>query len=701
MNIKSINRCKWIVLLLCLCHLSTQAQSSKDKRAQQLFEEEKIEEAIELWEQSKEEYLSQNNNEEAFRVLMTLGKTVMHQFKVEEAQAYYEQARDLAQEKKLIMEYGQALNSLTTIYQFNGDQEKAFETCHEILNTPGLNSRFISDAYTTLANIYETRLDYEKAESYILKAIEIDSINQDSSSLPFNYASYARYQSRQAKNDIALNYLLKSIDYLRGDIDKFKYATIYNEISRVFLSLNNNYKSQEYALKSIEICNALNLKTTKIDALISLALVEERAENYNKALKYYFEAEEISQSKKRVNSTSLIHLGIANCYLELGDIKTSQARLEKASQLLEGSTNDSQWLKHDFIKSRLMLLQNKSEALAFTMGTYNKAKQNNDIYSRKALAKMLSNYYLGKKNYARAVQYLEKYSTLKDSIYLISQSFFTQELEAKYIRQEQDTKIELLAAENALKSIKLRQQSLVIWGSGLALLIFAALMLGILHYYRKHKKQKELAEKSLHEKNVLLREIHHRVKNNLQVISSLLALQSKYIQDDTAINALQQGQDRVQSMALIHEDLYRSENLMGVDTEIYFSQLIDNLFESYNIHEEDIQLNMEVETLSLDVETMIPLGLVLNELVSNSLKHAFADHSSGAIFVSLKEQNNTLILEVKDNGQKIQSTSEIDGKSFGFELIKAFARKLKAELELYIDNGLGVKMTIKNYQKAA
>lgn len=161
MSIKSINRCKWIVLLLCLCHLSTEAQSSKDKRAQQLFEEEKIEKAIELWEQSKEEYLSQDDNKEAFRVLMTLGKTVMHQFKVKEALAYYEQARDLAQEKKLVMEYGQALNSLTTIYQFNGDQEKAFETCHEILNTPGLNSEFISDAYTTLANIYESRLDYE------------------------------------------------------------------------------------------------------------------------------------------------------------------------------------------------------------------------------------------------------------------------------------------------------------------------------------------------------------------------------------------------------------------------------------------------------------------------------------------------------------------------------------------------------------
>ena len=214
-------------------------------------------------------------------------------------------------------------------------------------------------------------------------------------------------------------------------------------------------------------------------------------------------------------------------------------------------------------------------------------------------------------------------------------------------------------------------------------------------------EQNSIISTALTEKEILLKEIHHRVKNNLQVISSLLALQGKYISDDHALDALWQGQDRVQSMALIHQDTYQTNNLKGVNTQDYFEQVVDNLFDSYNISEEEITLELEVAPLMLDVDTMIPLGLVINELVSNSLKHAFKKESNGKIEVKLKEVTQELILKVSDNGKGIVSLNEIEGKSFGYELIKAFAKKLKAEIAIDNSEGFAIELRIKNYKTAA
>jgi len=122
---------------------------------------------------------------------------------------------------------------------------------------------------------------------------------------------------------------------------------------------------------------------------------------------------------------------------------------------------------------------------------------------------------------------------------------------------------------------------------------------------------------------------------------------------------------------------------------------------SYNL-EDDVSLNMNVEKMKLDVDTMIPLGLIVNELVSNAFKHAFhKNQANSAIEISLSEKNKNLILEVRDNGEIISNTSEIEGKSFGFELIKAFSKKLKANIEMNVDHGLSVKLHIKKYNKAA
>jgi len=154
-------------------------------------------------------------------------------------------------------------------------------------------------------------------------------------------------------------------------------------------------------------------------------------------------------------------------------------------------------------------------------------------------------------------------------------------------------------------------------------------------------------------------------------------------------------------MAIIHRFLYQENNIPGICIEDYLKNLSENLFASYNISPDKIQLRTDIDKLSLDVDTVIPLGLIINELVSNSLKYAFNNRDTGTLLISLKEKDNCLCLLVKDNGQGFPDRKDIQQmQTFGLQLIGAFARKLKAELELYNDNGAVVCMRIKKYKLA-
>lgn len=229
-----------------------------------------------------------------------------------------------------------------------------------------------------------------------------------------------------------------------------------------------------------------------------------------------------------------------------------------------------------------------------------------------------------------------------------------------------------------------------------------ALLLGGLAFwqFKKQKNKNIIIEKQAEELETLMKEIHHRVKNNLQVISSLLDLQSMSIKDEKAAYAVKESKNRVQSMALIHQNLYNEGNIKGIKIEDYIQNLAKSLFDSYNIKPEQIKLTTDIDPLSIDVDTVIPIGLTLNELISNSLKYAFNDQNSGKIHVVLKKDGNDLLLKVKDNGNGFKEGYDHQGNSFGFKIIKAFAQKLKAKLVVYNDNGACVEMRIKKYKLA-
>ena len=259
----------------------------------------------------------------------------------------------------------------------------------------------------------------------------------------------------------------------------------------------------------------------------------------------------------------------------------------------------------------------------------------------------------------------------------------------------------LISNQNRIKENQLLQERKVrglLIGFSILLLLSAVT---ILYLYGRQKSKNLLIQRQANDLEVLMKEIHHRVKNNMQIVSSLLDLQSNTIKDTQAAEAVKEGKNRVQSMAIIHQHLYQEGNIRGIKMDEYISTLTQNLFSSYNINPDRISLKTDIEKLNLDVDTVIPLGLIINELVSNSLKYAFDNVNNGVVSISLKEKDDCLELLVKDDGRGFPTGLNIHkNNSFGLQLITAFAQKLKARLDFYNDNGAAVHMQIKKFRFA-
>lgn len=200
-------------------------------------------------------------------------------------------------------------------------------------------------------------------------------------------------------------------------------------------------------------------------------------------------------------------------------------------------------------------------------------------------------------------------------------------------------------------------------------------------------------KKSLEEKEMLVKEIHHRVKNNLMIISSLLNLQSHYIKDKEALDVFKESENRAKSMAMIHERLYKSTDLKKIDFGDYIRSLTIDLYRSMVADPGRVKLDIDVEDLKIDINTVVPLGLIVNELVTNSMKYAFPDNKSGHIQVQLYRENEKIVLKVHDNG--IGFPEDLDYKtatSLGLELVNSLTTQIEGELKL--DRSQGTTFTI-------
>jgi two-component sensor histidine kinase/Tfp pilus assembly protein PilF len=322
----------------------------------------------------------------------------------------------------------------------------------------------------------------------------------------------------------------------------------------------------------------------------------------------------------------------------------------------------------------------------------------------------LARTYDAKREFETAMGYIIKHYQLKDSLSNADHKKRVAELEVKYetaqtVQELEETGKALEKSEqaNVKKDSKISDtetQITALWVGVTGLIIITLL---ILYGYRKQKslnlqlkakrkeneEKKAVIQKALGEKEVLLKEVHHRTKNNLQIISSLLRLQSSSVEDKAALNVLDVCQDRIQAIALIHQNLYQSKDLGKVDLGSYIRSLANQQKIAFSNRDYDITVNIETNNVQLNLDTSVPLGLIVNELLTNAYKYAFVDSGKGEITVQAKGlEKDRYELHISDNGAGLPTDFDIkNAESLGFEIVKSLTEQLSGNIKHRSENG--------------
>lgn len=494
--------------------------------------------------------------------------------------------------------------------------------------------------------------------------------------------------------DSALSYYFQALEY--ADVHELAQikANVLNNIGVIYRSTNKNENALEIYLKVVGMYHALRDSVHLGHAYQNVAVAYNHMGNADSALYYLDSALHFQTLSEDTFEIATVHAAYADVYFRtVKDLTKSREHLHIAESLFK-LFPDQNFL------GKLYLLWGQLEnedghtdhALQYFNAGIGLIKDTDREEMLMDYYEEIERVYFNRGQTSAAYDHLKKYLNLYKKIQNSERLEAIEELQTKYETEKKEQEIELLNSQNAIAEVQLsnRNRTLVILGVGFFLL--AGLLFWAL---RLNKKLKKVAS----EKDTLLKEIHHRVKNNLQVVSALLTLQSKYIKDQGAIDALQRGQNRVESMALIHKNLYQHENLKGVDTRDYLERLVEHLVTSYQLDDQNIELELEVPSLNLDVDTMIPLGLIINELISNSLKHAFKDRDGGKITVRLREEDNQLLLHIADDGGGVKD--QIQPVNFGQSLVRSLVRRLNGDLKINTEDGYAVDLTIKDYKRSA
>lgn len=508
--------------------------------------------------------------------------------------------------------------------------------------------------------------------------------------------------------ELALRNYFEALDFRKkANMPEFISQSL-NNIGIVYRSRKDYANAIKYYKESLAIKEKLNDQPGIFSTMLNLGSLYQNRDVFDSAYYYGAKALEIATALKRDKDIAFAQVNVGTAMINLGKME-GEPYIRKAEQYALVN-ND---------KTILVVAEEAYGDIAMSRNNFKKAAE----YYEKGLeiARSVSRREQMKLFYRKlaqchskmgdgqgAYQFLKQSQALSDTLLNTENIRHMNELSVVYETTQKEKEIERLNAETRVKDAETQQRkterNYFILASLLLLTLAVVAYRAFISNENKNKQlnaQNQVIEEALRDKEILLKEIHHRVKNNLQMVSSLLNLQTYFIKDEMALDAVKDSRNRVQSMALIHQNLYQEENLTGIDVADYINKLSDNLFQSYNLHGGRIKLIKDIQPLNLDIEVVMPLGLMLNELITNALKYAFPDHREGAIRITLKEEAGLLKLSVYDNGVGMPDHfPENDHKSFGFNMIRDFLRKLKGEMRVLSEDGTKIDIDIKNYKVA-
>lgn len=509
--------------------------------------------------------------------------------------------------------------------------------------------------YTNLGYVFERRGNLGEAFDYASKTLKIGEKYQDKKAIAMAYSDMSNIFWKQGKFDTGLDYGLKSIKFFeeRG-LDDLDYDFTLHVVGNNLVALNRLDEAQKYFEKSIQIGEKYGFYNNLSDSYIALSDLNTQKGNFEYSL---------SSGLKALKYAELLENGfmIMRSYLSLGRASNAAGNFPEAVDFLEKSI----------------------QAATPSFG---------DKYFLSLVYLELSKALEGNKQFDKALEATRTYDQLRQEVFTAETNNQISNLETEMELSQKENTIKLQEAQLARNRIL-----------QVSIMILSGLLLGFLfvlyRIFLRKKKYSHLLEKKNLEKEFLLKEIHHRVKNNLETISSLLALQTSKIKNKEFQEIMEETQNRVHSMGMIHKRLYQGENMKSIEMKGFFESLGNYSIDTFDVPDK-VKFYTEMEPLELDVDWAIPIGLIVNELISNSIKYAFPDNRQGKISVKLIEKESRLLLQVADNGIGMPENPTIHGTGFGSELIRLLTRQLDGKMTLF--NQAGTKVSFEFLmQKAA
>lgn len=550
----------------------------------------------------------------------------------------------------------------------------------------------IAMSYNNLGIINYYKAIYNIALTYHDRSLEIMSEIGNRKGMAGSFNNKGAVYTQQGEYALAIEQYLNSIRILEEVNDQEGVGKSYNNIGLVYYLQGNYDQAEDYYSKALEILKPLKNHSVISDIMNNLGIISFEKGEYEESLEYHFKS---LDGRAGTNNQR----GMATSYTNIGDVYAAKEVIDKAMEYQKKALEIQEELGDK--KGMLSSIQGLARVQSLSGNSDQALKYMEDVISisseigaKKELRDAyneISEIYIRKGDYKKALSFKNRYAQMKDTLFSEQTQEIATNLETKFENEKKTKEIEILQRENEIQELQLGRNRILIISFTISLLLA---LVSVVLYARTNRdrkkafsllqKQNESIKKQKEEKEVLLKEIHHRVKNNLQVINSLIRLQCAYTDDQVALDLFDECQNRIISMALIHEKMYESHDLSNVNIQEYIAELSQNLLRSYRLHK-NVELDIDVSVKTLTLDTLIPLGLLLNELISNSLKHAFLDDKEdGVITVKLDRDSSSgkFVLEIGDNGIGLPNDFTFNSAlTLGIELVVTLSSQLDGTIE--------------------
>ncbi|UPK68106.1 histidine kinase dimerization/phosphoacceptor domain -containing protein [Chitinophaga filiformis] len=559
-----------------------------------------------------------------------------------------------------ILKEADILKELADLLQLIGNYSKALAMLHRSLQLyQSIQYTRLEDIYDLLGAVYSVTGNNEQALKYGLLAVNAAaSLNDTSIQLATVFNRVGSTYNRMKKYNAAYEYFQKALSVAEKHNNIETIDLLISKISRTLIALHKPHEALDI-LQEAEQKYPPGDIYSRLYLTASLLITYKELKQYQQAQKYCDQLLAISKSLDKYEpDQSEAQYPVTEFYLATHQYELARKHLAgsdtfyKAIQSpLELNHNHYLWFKLDSIQG----------------------------------------------NYLAAISHYQLYKMLSDSLLNETTNNHIEQLQVEFETEKKDQDIKMLENATKLQESRLTQATQTRnWVIGAVLLLLIIIGLQANNSWIKQQankklktQQQEIEKKNIalqhliREKEWLIKEIHHRVKNNFHTVSGLLATQSAYLKTNEAIEAVSESHHRIQAMSLIHQKLYQSDNLSAIYMPDYVYELADYLRDSFNIRK-SVQFNLQIEPIELNLSHCVPLGLIMNEAITNSIKYAFPDNKNGTICISLKHTSESnLLLTISDDGVGLQQNpASQSAQSMGMKLMYGLSEDIDGKFTI-------------------